>query len=63
MSRFGYRAWQATGPSARQAADAALRDDIRARHTIHRQRYEAPRSRAGLARRGQQGQQRMEGRA
>ena len=53
VTRSGYHAWQRAGPSARQAADTALRADIRAIHTEHRQRYGAPRIRHELQKRGQ----------
>lgn len=53
VTRSGYHAWQRAGPSARQAADTALRADIRAIHTEHRQRYGAPRIRHELQQRGQ----------
>jgi transposase InsO family protein len=53
VSRSGYHAWQAAGPSARQAADTALRADVRQIHTEHRQRYGAPRIQRELRKRGQ----------
>jgi transposase InsO family protein len=53
VTRSGYHAWQQAGPSAREAADTALRADIRAIHAEHRQRYGAPRIRHELPKRGQ----------
>ena len=53
VSRPGYHAWQAAGPSARQVADAALLADVQAIHARHHERYGAPRFRQELQKRGQ----------
>lgn len=53
VTRSGYHAWQTAGPSARAAADVALRADIQAIHAAHRGRYGAPRIAQTLRQRGQ----------
>ena len=53
VTRSGYYAWQAAGPSARQVADAALLADVQAIHARHQKRYGAPRIRHELQQRGQ----------
>ena len=53
VSRSGYYAWHAAGPSARQVADTALLADVQAIHTRHQKRYGAPRIRQELKKRGQ----------
>ena len=53
MTRSGYHAWRAAGPSAREQADAALRPHIQALHAQHKGRYGAPRIQDALAKQGQ----------
>jgi transposase InsO family protein len=53
VTRSGYHAWQAAGPSAREQADAALLADVQAIHAQHQKRYGAPRIRQELKKRGQ----------
>jgi transposase InsO family protein len=53
VTRSGYYAWQAAGPSAREQADAALLEDVQAIHAHHQKRYGAPRIREELKKRGQ----------
>jgi len=53
VSRSGYYAWQAAGPSARAQADAALLADVQAIHAQHHKRYGAPRIGQELKKRGQ----------
>jgi transposase InsO family protein len=53
VTRSGYYAWQAAGPSARAQADAALLADVQAIHAQHQKRYGAPRIRHELQQRGQ----------
>ena len=53
VTRSGYYAWQAAGPSAREQADAALLADVQAIHAQHQKRYGAPRIRQELKKRGQ----------
>ena len=53
VSRSGYYAWQAAGPSVRQVADAALLAAVQTIHAQHQKRYGAPRIRQELKTRGQ----------
>jgi putative transposase len=53
VTRSGYYAWQAAGPSARAQADAALLADVQTIHAQHQKRYGAPRIRQELKKRGQ----------
>jgi transposase InsO family protein len=53
VSRAGYYAWVKAAPSARAAADTALRAALRRLHAEHRGRYGAPRLQRALRQRGQ----------
>lgn len=52
VSRSGYYAWRGRGPSARAAADAALRGQIHAAHAASRGTYGSPRIKRVLDRSG-----------
>jgi putative transposase len=52
VTRSGYHAWQAAGPSAREQADAALRPQIQALRARHKGRYGAPRIQDALPKQG-----------
>lgn len=53
VTRSGYHAWLAAGPSARAQADAALLPHLQALYARHKGRYGAPRLQDALAKAGQ----------